>query len=78
MYKNIKKIKIKNCKDPSGEITNIKLLREINKTRMRVILSTGMSNIREIKFALKVLEIVKLKYFIVFQNIQLSKLIYQL
>ena len=29
--------------------------REINKTRMRVILSTGMSNIREIKFALKAL-----------------------
>ena len=51
----LKKLKSKIVKIPSGEITNIKLLREINKTRMRVILSTGMSNIREIKFALKAL-----------------------
>lgn len=51
----LKRLKSKIVKIPSGEITNIKLLREINKTRMRVILSTGMSNIREIKFALKAL-----------------------
>jgi len=42
-------------KIPSGEITNLPYLREIGKFNKQVILSTGMSNIYEIKDALKIL-----------------------
>jgi len=42
-------------KIPSGEITNYLLLREIAKFKKPIILSTGMSNIDEIKEALDVL-----------------------
>jgi len=42
-------------KIPSGEITNYLLLREIAKFKKPIILSTGMSNIDEIKEALNVL-----------------------
>lgn len=40
---------------PSGEITNYPLLREVGKTGKRVILSTGMSTLAEIKETIKVL-----------------------
>ena len=43
-------------KIPSGEITNLPYLEKIAETKRKVILSTGMSNIREIKEAVKVLE----------------------
>ncbi|PCJ20681.1 MAG: N-acetylneuraminate synthase [Candidatus Cloacimonadota bacterium] len=43
-------------KIPSGEITNFPLLKEIGKKNKKVILSTGMSSLEEIKNALKVLE----------------------
>ena len=43
-------------KIPSGEITNLPYLEKIAKTKRKVILSTGMSNIQEIKDAVKVLE----------------------
>lgn len=43
-------------KIPSGEITNLPYLREIAKQHKKVILSTGMSNMEEVKAAVKVLE----------------------
>lgn len=51
----LKKFKMKYIKIPSGEITNLPLLEEIGKTKKKVILSTGMCNIIEIKKALLVL-----------------------
>ena len=39
----------------SSDITNIPLLREIAKTKKPTILSTGASNISEIKKAIKIL-----------------------
>ena len=43
-------------KVPSGEITNLPYLEAIGKTRKRVILSTGMCEMREVKDAVEVLE----------------------
>jgi N,N'-diacetyllegionaminate synthase len=44
-------------KIPSGEITNLPYLRHIGGFGKKIILSTGMSNIIEIKAALEVLEV---------------------
>ena len=49
------KLGIKRIKIPSGEITNLPLLKFIAKQKLPVILSTGMSNIREVNEALKIL-----------------------
>ena len=43
-------------KIPSGEITNLPYLRHIGSFSKRVILSTGMSNLHEVKDALELLE----------------------
>lgn len=43
-------------KIPSGEITNYPLLREAGKTGKRIIISTGMSTLDEVKDAVKVLK----------------------
>jgi len=43
-------------KIPSGEITNLPYLRHIGSLSKRVILSTGMSNLRQVKNALELLE----------------------
>jgi N,N'-diacetyllegionaminate synthase len=43
-------------KIPSGEITNLPYLRHIGSFGKRIILSSGMSNLQEVKDALKVLE----------------------
>lgn len=43
-------------KIPSGEITNLPYLEKIAKTKRMVIMSTGMSNIKEIKDAVNLLE----------------------
>ena len=51
----IKKINLNYIKVPSGEISNELLLRKISKLKKKIILSTGMSNIKEIKNALKIL-----------------------
>ena len=51
-----KKLNINIIKIPSGEISNIKLLRKINQEKKEVIVSTGMSNMNEIKKALKTLK----------------------
>jgi N,N'-diacetyllegionaminate synthase len=43
-------------KVPSGEITNLPLLREIGALKRTVLISTGMSNLDEISQSLKVIE----------------------
>lgn len=53
----LKKFKLSYFKVPSGEITNIPYLEVLGKFRKKIILSTGMSNIDEIKKAVKTLEI---------------------
>ena len=62
-------------KIPSGEITNLPFLREISKIAKSVILSTGMSNLNEVRDALNVLieggqKNQKSPYCIVIQSIQ--------
>ncbi len=52
----IKKLKINTVKIPSGEINNYDLLKLVNQSKFKVILSTGMSNLNEIKKALKYLK----------------------
>lgn len=52
----LKRLKIKLVKIPSGEINNYPLLEKINNSRFKVILSTGMSSINEIKNAVKKLK----------------------
>lgn len=42
-------------KIPSGEITNLPYLREVAKQRKKVILSTGMSSMQEVKEAVRIL-----------------------
>ena len=43
-------------KVPSGEITNFPYLREVAKQGKKVILSTGMSNMQEVKVAVEILK----------------------
>ena len=50
------KLKLKKIKIPSGEITNVELLQEIGKLNKKVILSTGMSTIKEIEKAIDILK----------------------
>lgn len=50
----LKKFKMEYFKIPSGEITNLPYLKFISKQKKKIILSTGMSNLNEIKNALKV------------------------
>ncbi|MDR1695383.1 MAG: N-acetylneuraminate synthase [Endomicrobium sp.] len=50
------KLGLKTFKIPSGEITNLPYLRIINKLKKRVILSTGMSTLKEISAALRALK----------------------
>ena len=51
----LKKLKLKIFKIPSGEITNIPYLKKIAKLKKKIILSTGMSNIKEISNAINIL-----------------------
>ena len=51
----LNKIKLKCFKIPSGEITNLPYLREIGKLNKKIIISTGMSNVKEIKKAIQIL-----------------------
>ena len=53
----LKKLKLRYFKVPSGEITNIPYLEVLGKFRKKVILSTGMSSIYEIKKAIQTLVI---------------------
>jgi N,N'-diacetyllegionaminate synthase len=61
-----KKLKIDLIKVPSGEITNLLLLRRIDLNKHKVILSTGMSTIKEISEALNT--ICKTKVFLYKKN----------
>ena len=47
---------MKRYKIPSGEINNLPLLELISKFRKKVLLSTGMSNYKEIHTAFKILQ----------------------
>ena len=53
--KKMRKLKLNIFKIPSGEITNIPYLELLGSFKKNVILSTGMSSIREIKASIKVL-----------------------
>ena len=50
-----KNLKVNTLKVPSGEITNLPYLIEIAKAKKKTIISTGMSNLFEIKRTIKVL-----------------------
>ena len=50
----IKKLKVSSVKIPSGEINNYPLLEKISKLKKKIILSTGMSNFKEINNAMKI------------------------
>ena len=52
----LKSLKVPCMKVPSGEITNLPLLRQINEYMHPVIMSTGMATLNEIKEALAVLK----------------------
>mgnify|MGYP001323471145 CR=1 FL=1 len=52
----LKNFNVDFIKIPSGEITNLPLLEAVGKTKKKVILSTGMSNIKEIREALNILK----------------------
>ena len=51
----LNKLKIETIKIPSGEITNLPFLRHIGKHKKKVIISTGMSYLNEVKEALQIL-----------------------
>jgi N,N'-diacetyllegionaminate synthase len=51
----LKNLNLSYFKVPSGEITNIPYLKVLGKFKNKIILSTGMSSISEIKKALKIL-----------------------
>jgi N,N'-diacetyllegionaminate synthase len=53
--KLLKELNVRRLKIPSGEINNFLLLREIARCKKEIIMSTGMSNLKEIKQALKVI-----------------------
>lgn len=55
-FQFLKSIGMKTVKIPSGEITNYPLLREIGKSKLEVVLSTGMCELAEVKRAIEVLK----------------------
>ena len=54
--KLLKKLGLNKWKIPSGEINNYPYLKEIGKINKEIMLSTGMSNLEEIKTAMKILQ----------------------
>ena len=72
----LKKLNLKILKIPSGEITNVPYLRKIGSLNKQIILSTGMSNLEEVKKAIQILNDSgtkrnRLQFYIVVQSIQL-------
>lgn len=55
-FQFLNSIGMKIAKIPSGEITNYPLLREIGKSKLEVVLSTGMCELAEVKRAIEVLK----------------------
>ena len=51
----LKRFNLDYIKIPSGEITNYLLLRKISRSNKKILLSTGMASIKEIKKALNIL-----------------------
>lgn len=51
----LNKLGLKTFKIPSGEITNLPYLRTIGRLKKKIIISTGMSNLKEIDEALNIL-----------------------
>ena len=54
-YMHVNQLKLDLIKIPSGEIVNTQLLESVSKSNKKILLSTGMANIEEIKNALKIL-----------------------
>jgi len=54
--KFLNKLRLEFFKVPSGEINNVPYLRQLAKFKKKIILSTGMSNLKEISFALNILK----------------------
>lgn len=52
----LEKLNVKRYKVPSGEVTNLPLLEKLKSTKKPVLLSTGMSNFKEIDDAYKILK----------------------
>jgi N,N'-diacetyllegionaminate synthase len=52
----INKLKVKRVKIPSGEINNLPYLIEISKLNKEIILSTGMSNMKEVTNAVRIIK----------------------
>jgi len=53
--KFLNKINVKFIKIASGEVTNVPLIQEIGKLKKKIILSSGMCNLKEIKKTLRIL-----------------------
>tara|TARA_A100001011_G_scaffold394261_1_gene486200 strand:- start:481 stop:1494 length:1014 start_codon:yes stop_codon:yes gene_type:complete len=51
------RLKLKTIKIPSGEINNVPYLRYLGRFNKNIILSTGMSNLKEINQAIKILKL---------------------
>ncbi len=51
----LKKLNLKRCKIASGEINNFPFLREVSKANLPIILSSGMSSLSDIEFAINTL-----------------------
>ncbi len=52
----LEKLNLKKYKIPSGEVNNLPLIERISKTKKEVFLSSGMSNLNELKIALNILK----------------------
>ena len=57
----LEKYKLDYIKIPSGEITNFPLIKFLAQNYKKIILSTGMSNTKEIEWTIKVLQKYKIK-----------------
>ncbi len=52
----LEKLNVKYFKVPSGELTNTPLLERLKKTKKKLFISTGMSNLKEISQAVKIFD----------------------
>ena len=52
--KNLKQFKLDYIKIPSGEITNLPLINVVSKMNKKLIISTGMCNLKEVKQAINI------------------------